>query len=113
MPGSAPDGRAQDLPACALCARVPGGSAPACRRALGFSATPVLPDAGTQAARLQRSDMKIAAYHVTPIAIADPPLRAASGLHAPYALRTIVELVAEDGTVGISETHGGTAMVED
>ena len=40
---------------------------------------------------------------ITPIAIKDPPLLNAAGLHAPYALRTIVELVTEDGIVGISE----------
>ena len=31
--------------------------------------------------------MKIQEMRVTPIAIADPPLRNAAGLHAPYALR--------------------------
>ena len=30
------------------------------------------------------------------------------GLHAPYALRTIVEIVSDDGITGVSETHGGT-----
>src|SRR5215471_15178014 len=57
--------------------------------------------------------MKIVDYRVTPIAFGDPPLRAASGLHAPFALRTIVEVVGDDGTVGISETHGGAAVVDD
>jgi glucarate dehydratase len=57
--------------------------------------------------------MKIVEYRVTPIAFGDPPLRAAFGLHAPYALRTIVELVADDGTTGVSETHGGAAVVND
>jgi glucarate dehydratase len=57
--------------------------------------------------------LKIVDYRVTPIAFGDPPLRAAFGLHAPYALRTIVEVVADDGTSGVSETHGGTAVVAD
>jgi glucarate dehydratase len=57
--------------------------------------------------------MKIVEYRVTPIAFGDPPVRAAMGLHAPYALRTIIELVADDGTTGISETHGGAAVVAD
>jgi glucarate dehydratase len=48
--------------------------------------------------------------HVTPIAIVDPPLRNAAGLHAPYALRTIVELVSDDGISGISEVPGGQAV---
>lgn len=57
--------------------------------------------------------MKIIDYRVTPVAFADPPLRAAFGLHAPWALRTIVEVVSDDGIVGISETHGGSAVVDD
>ncbi len=48
--------------------------------------------------------MKIASYKVTPIAISDPPLRAASGLHAPYALRVILEITCDDGITGISES---------
>jgi glucarate dehydratase len=42
-----------------------------------------------------------------PIAIADPPLRSSYGRHAPFALRTIVELISTDGLTGISETYGG------
>src|SRR5690242_7806756 len=57
--------------------------------------------------------MQIVEYRVTPIAFGDPPLRAASGLHAPYALRTIVEVVGDDGTTGVSETHGGDAVAAD
>jgi len=41
------------------------------------------------------------------IAIADPPLRSSYGLHAPYALRTILEIESDDGITGISETYGG------
>ncbi|HVW61051.1 MAG TPA: enolase C-terminal domain-like protein, partial [Puia sp.] len=43
---------------------------------------------------------------ITPIAIADPPLLNAAGLHAPYALRTIVELITNDNISGISEIPG-------
>src|SRR5690349_2769976 len=57
--------------------------------------------------------MRIVEYRVTPIAFGDPPLRAASGLHAPYALRTIVEVVSADGVSGVSETHGGAAVAAD
>ncbi len=53
--------------------------------------------------------MKIAAMRVHSIAIADPPLRSSYGLHAPYALRTVLELESEDRVVGIAETHGGEA----
>ncbi len=54
--------------------------------------------------------LRIADLRVHSIAIADPPLRSSYGLHAPYALRTIIELDAGDGLVGISETHGGDAI---
>ncbi len=52
--------------------------------------------------------MKIVDMHVTPIAISDPPLLNAAGLHAPYALRTIVELVTDDGLYGLGEVPGNT-----
>ena len=53
--------------------------------------------------------MKITAYRIHSIAISDPPLRSSYGLHAPFALRTILELESDDGIVGISEAHGGAA----
>jgi len=45
----------------------------------------------------------------TPIAVGDPPLRSAFGLHAPFALRTIVEVDTDEGVTGIGETYGGEA----
>lgn len=51
--------------------------------------------------------MKIKDLRVHSIAVADPPLRSSYGLHAPYALRTILELESEDGIIGINETYGG------
>jgi glucarate dehydratase len=53
--------------------------------------------------------MRITELKLHPIAIADPPLRSSYGLHAPFALRTIVELITGDGLIGISETYGGDA----
>src|SRR5436189_1414970 len=47
---------------------------------------------------------------ITPIAIVDPPLLNAAGLHAPYALRTIVEIVTDDHISGISEIPGNAAI---
>lgn len=55
--------------------------------------------------------MRIVEMLIHPIAIADPPLRSSYGLHAPYALRTILELKGDNGVVGISETYGGDASV--
>ena len=51
--------------------------------------------------------MKITALILHSIAIADPPLRSSYGRHAPWALRTIVELETDDGIRGVSETYGG------
>src|SRR5438552_10860668 len=55
--------------------------------------------------------MRVVNLRIHPIAIADPPLRSSYGLHAPYALRTIVELISDDKIVGINETYGSDAQV--
>lgn len=55
--------------------------------------------------------MFISSITLHSLAIADPPLRSSYGLHAPYALRTIVELKTDDGLTGISETYGGDGPV--
>ena len=47
---------------------------------------------------------------VTPIAITVPPLLNAAGLHAPYALRTVMEIVTDDGITGVSEIPGNAAI---
>jgi glucarate dehydratase len=44
--------------------------------------------------------------HITPIAVTDPPLLNAAGLYAPYALRTVMEIITEDGISGFSEIPG-------
>lgn len=51
--------------------------------------------------------------HITPVAIADPPLRNAAGLHAPYALRVVVELITSDGISGLGEMPGGADILGD
>jgi glucarate dehydratase len=56
--------------------------------------------------------VKIVEMHVTPIAVGDPPLLNAAGLHAPYALRTIVELVSDDRISGFGEIPGASATLE-
>src|SRR6187399_1647184 len=58
-----------------------------------------------------RRDLTIKEFRVTPIALPDPPLLAASGCHGPYYLRTIVEIVTADGVTGIGETGGGERAV--
>lgn len=54
--------------------------------------------------------MRIAEMHITPIALGDPPLLNAAGLHAPYCLRTIVELVTDNGLSGLAEVPGSAAV---
>lgn len=54
--------------------------------------------------------MKISEMHVTPIALGDPPLLNAAGLHAPWCLRTIVELKTDNGLSGLAEVPGGVAV---
>ncbi|MDE2857967.1 MAG: glucarate dehydratase [Chloroflexota bacterium] len=51
--------------------------------------------------------MRIQDIHITPVAVADPPLLNAAGLHAPYALRIVLELVSDDGLSGWGEIPGG------
>ena len=54
--------------------------------------------------------MRITAMHVTPIVLGDPPLLNAAGLHAPWCLRTVVELVTDTGLTGLAEVPGSVAI---
>jgi len=54
--------------------------------------------------------MRITEMHITPIALGDPPLLNAAGLHAPYCLRTVVELVADNGFRGLAEVPGSVGV---
>ena len=56
--------------------------------------------------------MHITEMRVTPIAISDPPLLNAAGLHAPFALRTIIELITDDGISGVGEVPGSVETTE-
>ena len=62
---------------------------------------------------LERHGPEIRQINITPIAIVDPPLLNAAGLHAPYALRTIVEVVTADNITGISEIPGNASINAD
>lgn len=57
--------------------------------------------------------MKIAQMNVIPVAMADPPLRNAPGIHEPYVNRIIVELVGENGQSGWGEQAYSTALLDD
>ena len=54
--------------------------------------------------------MKITEMHITPIALGDPPLLNAAGLHAPYCLRTVLELKTDNGLTGLAEVPGSVAV---
>lgn len=56
--------------------------------------------------------MKITDMHITPIAITDPPLLNAAGLHAPYALRAIVEVVTDNNIYGLGEVPGNLDTIQ-
>lgn len=66
---------------------------------------PVLNSGRASGARIQE-------LRVTPVAITDPPLLNAAGLHTPYALRIIVELTTADNITGISEIPGDLDTLE-
>jgi glucarate dehydratase len=56
--------------------------------------------------------LKITNITITPIALPDPPILAASGCHGPYFLRNIVRLETDGGIVGIAEARGGQRTTE-
>ena len=55
--------------------------------------------------------MKIVAVRVTPIAIKDPPLLNAAGVHEPFGLRSIIEVEGANGMVGLGETYGDAPVL--
>jgi glucarate dehydratase len=55
--------------------------------------------------------VKIARVQVTPIAFKDPPLLNASGIHEPYALRSILEVESDTGYVGLGESYGDAPVL--
>lgn len=59
---------------------------------------------------MNRTGPKIKEFNITPIATVDPPLLNAAGVHAPYALRTVVELITDDNISGISEIPGNISI---
>jgi glucarate dehydratase len=56
--------------------------------------------------------MKIRDVVLTPVAFSDPPLLNAMGVHEPFALRGVVQLICEDGVVGLGESYGDLAFLD-
>lgn len=61
---------------------------------------------GRERATAVASGLPVRHIDVTPVAFSDPPLLNAVGVHEPYALRTVVEVVTVDGVTGLGETYG-------
>ncbi|WP_326836638.1 glucarate dehydratase family protein [Amycolatopsis rhabdoformis] len=55
--------------------------------------------------------MKIRDVVLTPVAFADPPLLNVMGVHEPFALRSVVQVVCEDRVVGLGESYGDAAFL--
>lgn len=76
------------------------------------SAPPVEGSSRDRSARFERSaPLTIKSFRVTPIALPDPPILAASGCHGPYFLRTIVEIETDGGFTGVGEIPGSDRNV--
>ena len=56
--------------------------------------------------------MKVLDVVLTPVAFADPPLLNAMGVHEPFALRGVIQLICEDGVVGLGESYGDLAFLD-
>lgn len=55
--------------------------------------------------------MRIKQVRVTPIAFRDAPLLNASGIHEPYALRSIIEVESDNGFIGLGESYGDAPVL--
>jgi glucarate dehydratase len=49
---------------------------------------------------------RIQDVRITPVAFRDPPLLNTVGVHEPFALRAVVEVVTDSGLSGLGETYG-------
>lgn len=49
---------------------------------------------------------------ITPVAFHDMPLLNSVGVHEPYALRSVIEVVTEGGIYGLGESYGDEAHLE-
>jgi len=73
---------------------------------------PLLRAASGDVLARQTPPLRILGLKITPIALPDPPLLAASGCHGPYFLRNIIELEVEGGITGLGEMPGGTSVAQ-
>lgn len=55
---------------------------------------------------MHERSMVISEARVTPILVSDAPLLNLQGVHQPYTPRCVIEVVTEDGVIGLGETYG-------
>lgn len=55
---------------------------------------------------------RISRVEITPVAFADPPLLNVVGVHQPWALRAILVVHTDDGSIGLGETYGDTTHLQ-
>lgn len=79
----------------------------------GFAALIATPAIEADDRQGSSKDLTITDIKITPIALPDPPILAASGCHGPYFLRNVIEITTADGIIGIGETRGGSRRTEE
>lgn len=60
----------------------------------------------TREAPVRTDSARVVRVDITPVAFRDPPLLNAVGVHEPFALRSVVELVTDAGVYGLGESYG-------
>jgi glucarate dehydratase len=56
--------------------------------------------------------MKIIEAEIIPVAFADAPLLNVMGVHEPFALRSVLRLVCDDGITGLGESYGDSGFLD-
>jgi glucarate dehydratase len=60
---------------------------------------------------MSKSAAKIQDIIITPVAFHDPPLLNAVGVHEPFALRSIIEVVTDQDQYGLGESYGDSTHI--
>ncbi|WBB62584.1 glucarate dehydratase family protein [Streptomyces sp. WMMC500] len=68
-----------------------------------------MPTATPAASAASSQGHRINAVQITPVAFRDPPLLNTVGVHEPFALRAVVEVVTDSGVHGLGESYGDLA----
>ena len=60
---------------------------------------------------MSKSAAKIQDIIITPVAFHDPPLLNAVGVHEPFALRSIIEVITDQDQYGLGESYGDSTHI--